>query len=230
MGTGYRRRFAVLILCAALPWALVGAAETTRLAAESPGTVLFFGNSITAGLGVRPDASFPALIQRRIDAERLPFKVINAGLSGETSAGGLRRIDWLLQQRVDLLVIELGANDGLRGISLMATRKNLQGIIDRARAAHPRAHIVLAGMQIPPNLGPEYTSVFRSLFPELAKANSTLLIPFLLQGVGGIEALNLADGIHPNPEGHRRVAQNAWEILAPVLRGIGASGAATLEK
>ena len=164
------------------------------------------------------DEAFPALIQHRIDTESLPFRVINAGLSGETSAGGLRRINWVLQQRVDFLVIELGANDGLRGISLTDTRTNLQGIIDRALALHPKVRIALAGMQIPPNLGPEYTTTFRSLFPALAKANLTLLIPFLLEGVGGIEELNLADGIHPTAEGHRRVAQNVWKILAPALR------------
>ncbi len=202
---------------------MVNAAETTDLPADSTRTVLFFGNSLTAGFGVRPDEAFPALIQRRIDAESLPFRVINAGLSGETSAGGLRRINWVLKQPVDLLVIELGANDGLRGISLTATRTNLQGIIDRARAAHPKVRIALAGMQIPPNLGPEYTSTFRALFPTLAKENSTLLIPFLLEGVGGVEALNLADGIHPSADGHRRVAQNVWKILAPALRSAAAS-------
>ena len=219
----YRRRFVVLILGGALSWTLVSAAETTGLEVDSSGTVLFFGDSLTAGLGVRPDESFPALIQQQIKAECLPFRVINAGLSGETSAGGLRRIDWVLQQRVDLLVIELGVNDGLRGISLTATRKNLQGIIHRSRAAHPKAHIVLAGMQIPPNLGSEYTASFRSLFAELAQENSTLLIPFLLEGVGGDEALNL-------PEGHRRVAQNVWEILAPALRGAGTSRPTTPPK
>ncbi len=213
-----KRGFAVLILWGALPWALVNAGEPGGQAADSTRTVLFFGNSLTAGFGVRTDEAFPARIQHRIDTESLPFRVINAGLSGETSAGGLRRISWVLQQRVDFLVIELGANDGLRGISLADTRTNLQGIIDRARAAHPKVRIALAGMQIPPNLGPEYTATFRSLFPRLAKENSTLLIPFLLEGVGGVEELNLPDGIHPTPVGHRRVAQNVWKILAPALR------------
>ena len=211
---GYRRGVAHLLL-----WGgLTSGAETTGQTPDSTRTVLFFGNSLTAGFGVRPDEAFPALIQRRIDAESLPFRVVNAGVSGETSAGGLRRIDWVLKQRVDLLVVELGANDGLRGISLTATRSNLQGIIDRARTARPGVPIILAGMQLPPNLGPEYTSAFRSLFPTLAKKNSTLLIPFLLEGVGGVEKLNLADGIHPTAEGHRRVAQNVWKILAPELR------------
>ncbi len=217
-GPGCRRGFAVLILWGALPWGLVNAEAPNGQTADSTRTVLFFGNSLTAGFGVGADEAFPALIQHRIDTESLPFRVINAGLSGETSAGGLRRINWVLQQRVDFLVIELGANDGLRGISLTDTRTNLQGIIDRALALHPKVRIALAGMQIPPNLGPEYTTTFRSLFPALAKANLTLLIPFLLEGVGGIEELNLADGIHPTAEGHRRVAQNVWKILAPALR------------
>jgi acyl-CoA thioesterase-1 len=203
-------------------WAGGAASETDAVAAanrQGEKVILFFGDSITAGFGVEPHQAFPALIQQRIDAENLPFKVINAGLSGETSAGGLRRVSWVLGQRVDIMVIELGANDGLRGVPLSATRKNLQGIIARARAAQPNLRIVLAGMQLPPNLGPEYTTHFRTLFPELARAHSTLLIPFLLEGVGGVPALNLNDGIHPNPQGHRRVAENVWKVLAPVLRG-----------
>ncbi len=148
--------------------------------------VLFLGDSITAGLGLDPEQAFPALIQRRLDESGLRFRVVNGGVSGETSAGGLRRIDWLMRQPVRALVIELGGNDALRGTDLEATRANLQGIIDRARSHAPDLEIVLAGMQVPPNLGSEYTRQFRQIFPTLAEANRTHLIPFLLEGVGGL--------------------------------------------
>ncbi len=182
-------------------------------------TILFFGNSLTAGYGLEPAQAFPALIQGRIDSAKMNYRVINAGLSGETSAGGRSRIGWVLRQPVDVFVLELGANDGLRGIPLESTRKNLQAIIDTVRQKSPQAQIVIAGMQIPPNMGPEYTTEFRQIFPDLARENKAALIPFLLEGVGGVPALNQPDGIHPTAEGHRIVTQNVWQVLEPVLQG-----------
>jgi acyl-CoA thioesterase-1 len=180
-------------------------------------TLLFFGDSLTAGYGLEPAQAFPALIQEKINARGWKFHAINAGLSGETTAGGLRRVDWVLQRPVDVFVLELGANDGLRGLPVDEAKKNLQAIIDRVRSKYPRAKIVLAGMRIPTNLGKDYTSRFHAMFPELAAANNTALIPFLLQGVGGVPELNLPDGIHPTPAGHKLVAENVWKTLEPVL-------------
>ncbi len=179
--------------------------------------ILFLGDSLSAGFGLDVEEAFPSLIQKKIEQEKLPFKVVNAGLSGETTAGGLRRIDWLLKQKVDVLVIELGGNDGLRGIAPSETKKNLQGIVDKAREKNPDIVIVLAGMQAPPNMGADYTKTFRAIFPEIAKKNSIALIPFLLEGVAGNPRLNLPDGIHPTIEGHRIVAQTVWNTLNPVL-------------
>ena len=179
--------------------------------------ILFFGNSLTAGYGLEPQQAFPALIQEKIDSLGWDFEVINAGLSGETSAGGRSRIRWLLQQPVEILVLELGANDGLRGIDLRDTEKNLQAIIDLTRAQYPKVQIVLAGMQVPPNLGQHYGEQFHALFPRLAKRNGAVLIPFLLEGVGGRPELNLPDGIHPTAAGHRLLADNVWQVLKPEL-------------
>ena len=180
-------------------------------------TIVFFGDSLTAGYGLDPDDAYPALIQRKIDDARLPWHVVNAGLSGETTAGGLRRLDWVLRQKVDIFVIELGGNDGLRGISPDDSRSNLQTMIGRIRAKYPSVVIVLAGMQLPTNMGPEHTRLFASMFPELARANHVALVPFLLDGVGGIPSLNQADGIHPTAEGHQIVAATVWRILQPLL-------------
>jgi len=180
-------------------------------------TILFFGNSLTAGMGLEPDKSFPALIQQRIDSLGLGYTVINAGLSGETTASGENRIDWLLNQKVAIFILELGANDGLRGIPLSETRENLQAIIDAVKNKNPETLIILAGMQIPPNMGPEYTSEFRAIFPELAEKNDAYLIPFLLEDVAGVPDLNQADGIHPTEDGQKIVADNVWEILGPLL-------------
>jgi acyl-CoA thioesterase-1 len=179
--------------------------------------ILFLGNSITAGYGVGESQAFPALIQNKIDSLKLNYKVINAGISGETSADGLSRIDWVLKQPVDVFVLELGANDGLRGIPLSGTSQNLQAIIDAVHKKYPQAKLILAGMEIPPNMGKKYTDEFRALYGELAKKNDALLIPFLLKGVGGEPALNQADGIHPNVEGHKIVAENVWAVLKNVL-------------
>lgn len=179
--------------------------------------MLFLGDSITAGYGLDPDQAFPALLQRRADSLGIAVDMVNAGLSGETSAGGLRRIGWLLRAPVDILVLELGGNDGLRGIPVSDTRNNLSGIIDSLRARVPEARIVLAGMMIPPNLGAEYTTAFRDLYPEVARAKDAVLIPFLLEDVGGIPERMLDDGIHPNAEGHAVMAETVWRTLAPLL-------------
>ena len=180
-------------------------------------TVVFFGNSLTAGYGLSPEEAFPAIIQKKIDSLGLPYQVVNAGVSGETSSGGNTRIDWILQQPMDIFVLELGANDGLRGILLAETRKNLQSIIDKVKAKNPQTKLLFAGMQIPPNMGEKYTSEFRNMYGELSQKNSMVLIPFLLEGVGGEPALNQEDGIHPTAEGHRIVAENVWRQLEKLL-------------
>jgi acyl-CoA thioesterase-1 len=181
-------------------------------------SVLFLGTSLTAGYGLAPELAYPALIQKKIDSAGLDYRVINAGVSGETSAGALRRVDWLLQQPVSILVVETGANDGLRGLSPDSLRSNIQGIFDRARRLQPSIQLVLLGMQVPPNYGRAYSQQFRSLFPELAESNGAVLVPFLLEGVGGVSVLNQPDGVHPTAEGQRRIAETVWRVLEPVLR------------
>jgi acyl-CoA thioesterase-1 len=181
-------------------------------------TIVFYGNSLTAGYGVDPSEAFPALVQNKIDSLQLPYKVVNAGLSGETTAGGRSRIDWILRQPVNVFVLELGGNDGLRGIPISETAKNLQAIIDKVKEKYPDATIILAGMQIPPNMGRKYTTEFREVFQQLASKNNLILIPFLLERVGGVAALNQGDGIHPNPEGHKIVAENVWKVLQGILQ------------
>ncbi|MFQ5929115.1 MAG: arylesterase [Acidobacteriota bacterium] len=179
--------------------------------------ILILGDSLTAGYGLDPSQAFPALIQQEIDALGWNFKVMNAGLSGDTSADGLRRIDWLLRRKIEFLVLELGANDALRGLPLDETERNLQAIIDKVRKRYPEVKIVIAGMLVPPNLGQQYTERFRSIFPELAKRNKVALIPFLLEGVAGRPELNLPDGIHPTATGHEIIAQTLWKVLRPLL-------------
>jgi acyl-CoA thioesterase I len=192
--------------------------ETEPAAAvDSRPVVLFFGTSLTAGLGLPPEQAYPSLIQRKLDAAGLPFRSVNAGVSGETSAAGLRRIDWILRQPVAVLVLELGANDALRGLELQAAKKNLQEIIDHARGKYPDVKVVVAGMQAPPNLGSRYTGEFRQMFVDLARENRAALIPFLLEGVGGVDSLNQPDGIHPNFAGEKIVAENVWRTLEPLL-------------
>lgn len=188
-------------------------------AAQARHTIIFFGDSLTEGHGLRdPDTqAFPAIIQQKIDAEHLPWRVVNAGLSGETSAGGLRRVDWILRQPADIFILELGANDGLRGIDPAVTRKNLEAIIARVRAKDPQVKVVLAGMQMPPGIGQSYADAFREIFPAVAHREHVPLIPFLLEGVGGRPDLNQADGIHPTAAGHRIVAENVWKIIRPLL-------------
>ncbi|WBL21107.1 arylesterase [Zunongwangia sp. HRR-M8] len=180
---------------------------------EKAPVILFFGTSLTAGLGLDTAEAYPALIQKKIDSLHIDFEVVNAGLSGETTASGLNRLDWVLKQNVAVLVIELGANDGLRGVSLDETKSNLEEIIKIAREKNPEVKIILAGMQIPPNMGEEYTAEFRSLFPDLVREYDLKLIPFLLEGVAGNSELNQQDGIHPTAEGQQILADNVWEIL-----------------
>lgn len=180
-------------------------------------TILFYGNSLTAGLGVGLENAFPAIIEKKLDSLGMDYSIVNAGLSGETTAGGLSRLDWVLNQKVDVFVLELGANDGLRGIPLSDTRANLQAMIDLVKQKNPDTKIVLAGMQIPPNMGQDYASEFKSIWKAMASKNDIPLIPFLLDGVGGIPEMNQADGIHPTKEGHKILAENVWAVLKEVI-------------
>lgn len=189
--------------------------ETTKSSAKK--NILFFGTSLTAGYGLDPAEAYPALIQNRIDSLKLPYNVINGGLSGETTAGGKGRIDWLLKQQIDVFVLELGANDALRGTSVKEAGKNLQFIIDRVKKKYPKAKMVMVGMQAPPNLGSTYTNEFKELFPKLATKNNMLLIPFLLDKVGGVAKLNQPDGIHPTAAGAKILADNVWFKLKTIL-------------
>ena len=198
------------------------AKDSTETVAKAPSakkkTIVFFGNSLTAGFGLDdPSQAFSGLIQKRIDSLDLAYKVINAGVSGETTSGGNSRIDWLLRQPLDVFVLELGGNDGLRGIPVSETKKNLQAILDKVKAKYPDAKLVLAGMQIPPNMGQKYATDFKKVYKEIADQNNITLIPFLLQGVGGEAKLNQADGIHPTAEGHRILAENVWLSLKDLL-------------
>src|SRR5690554_3500380 len=180
--------------------------------------ILFFGNSLSAGYGVEADESFPAVIQMWIDSLNLPYTVVNAGVTGETTATGLSRIDWVLEkQDVAIFVLELGANDGLRGLPPAETKKNLISMIDRVRKFHPAAEIILAGMMVPPSMGQEYSSRYNPIYGEIATEKNVELIPFLLDNVGGIDSLNQSDGIHPNPAGAKIMAENVWEILGPMV-------------
>jgi acyl-CoA thioesterase-1 len=202
-------------------WLFVALAVLPLAGRAAEHTVLFFGDSLTAGYGLAdPDTeSYPARVQGKIDAEHLPWHVVNAGLSGETSAGGLRRIDWVLNQKADIIVLELGANDGLRGTAPEVTAANLQGIIDRIRARLPQARIVLAGMRMPPSMGQDYAEAFHAVYPALAKKNHLVLIPFLLDRVAAVPDLNQGDGIHPTAAGAVIVADGVWKVIRPLLAG-----------
>jgi acyl-CoA thioesterase-1 len=180
---------------------------------------MFLGTSLTAGFGIDPDQAYPALIQSKIDSAGLNYRVVNAGVSGETSAGALRRVDWLFQEPVSVLIVETGANDGLRGLSPDSLRANIQAMLDRAKRLQPPPRLVLLGMRVPPNYGKAYSQRFQAIYPELARANNATLVPFLLEGVGGLPDLNQPDGIHPTAEGQRRLAETVWRVLEPVLRG-----------
>lgn len=181
--------------------------------------IVVFGDSLTAGYGLEDvEGAYPGLLQQKIDSLQLGYTVINSGISGETTAGGKNRIDWVLNQKPSVFILELGANDGLRGVPLTETKMNLQYIIDAVKTKYPSTKIVLAGMQIPPNFGQDYTNEFKNIFPALAQKNQVALIPFLLENVGGIPSLNQSDGIHPTAKGHKILAENVWEVLAPILK------------
>lgn len=219
-----------LIRCTVVVMALVATARAqTPQPSPAPkaGTIVFLGDSLSAGTGVRPQEAFPALVQEKIQESGLPYEVVNAGVGGDTTAGGLRRIDWLLQRKIDVLVIELGGNDGLRGLPIDRMKQNLIGIVEKARTRYPEVEIVLAGMQMPPNVGPDYAAQFRAAFRDVAQKTGATMIPFLLEGVGGVRDLNQSDLIHPNPAGHRIVADVVWKTLEPILRAkSGGPGAA----
>jgi acyl-CoA thioesterase-1 len=209
-----RKRFLLLLAALVLSTPAPLAAADTAAARK---TILVLGDSLAAGYGVDPDQAWPALLQKKIDAAGLKIEVLNAGVSGDTTADGLQRLDWLLRRKADVLLLELGGNDGLRGLPVAATTTNLQAILDRVRQKYPAIKLVIAGMKMPPNMGPEYVDAFNKIYPELATKNHAALIPFLLEGVAGKPDLNLPDGIHPTPEGHRIVAQNVWAVLRRTL-------------
>jgi acyl-CoA thioesterase-1 len=221
MQTGIVNRASRLPLWRAAVAVLLALSGPAAASAAEPAihTLLFFGDSLTAGYGLSDPGSqsYPAQVQRKIDADQLPWRVVNAGLSGETSAGGLRRIDWVLNQKPDVVVLELGANDGLRGTSPDVTQANLQGIIDRVRKRYPEVRIVLAGMRMPPNMGQDYTEAFRAIYPALASKNGITMIPFLLDGVGAVPELNQGDGMHPTAAGAIIVADGVWKVIRPIL-------------
>jgi acyl-CoA thioesterase-1 len=205
----------LLVLWSAFAGAILSNSAKDAAANDSK-TVVVLGDSLAAGYGLDPNEAYPALLQKKIKEAGWNFIVVNAGVSGDTTAGGLRRVEWLLKRRLDVLLLELGGNDGLRGITVESMKANLQAIIDRVKQKYPQAQIVLAGMKMPPNMG-AYAEQFNKVFPQLAKENHTALVPFLLEGVGGKPDLNLPDMIHPTAEGHKVVADNVWKTLRPIL-------------
>lgn len=208
------QRFARLLsLCLVLELAL----GSSQLSAEPVKNILFFGDSLTAAYGLDPSVAYPAIIQKKIQAAGLSAKVTVGAVSGDTSAGGLRRIDWMLRQPVDIFVLALGGNDGLRGFEPTTTEANLKAILERVAKTYPEAQLVVAGMRIPPSLGADYSEQFATIYPSLAESTGAVLIPFLLEDVGGVIDLNLPDRIHPNAAGHKIVAENVWTILKPLL-------------
>ncbi|REL38016.1 arylesterase [Rhodohalobacter sp. SW132] len=191
--------------------------STTTTSGQDQHSILFFGDSITAGYGLDEEQAYPALIQEKIDSLGLEVRVINAGLSGETTAGGVRRVEWILQQEIDIFFLGLGGNDGLRGIDPANTKSNLQQIIEKVKQKDENIEIILAGMEAPPNLGDDYTTRFRNVFSELADENNLIFMPFLLDDVAGERELNQPDGIHPTAEGQQIIADHIWEIIKPLL-------------
>lgn len=188
-------------------------AQPAPIANDTDKRVVVLGDSITAGYGLAPNDAYPALLQKMIREAELPYQVSNAGVSGDTTAGGLRRVEWAMARGADVLVVALGGNDGLRGIPPEETKKNLLGIIAKARKKNPDIEVLLAGMQMPDNLGPKFTARYKALFPEVAEEAKVTLIPFLLEGIGGIENLNQSDGIHPNRRGQEKIAKTVWKLL-----------------
>ncbi len=213
-----------LLACAACQSEPKQEAVSTPMVTTAPAAptthknIVFFGNSLTAAYQLSPEQGFVAIIQRRIDSLHLPYRCVNAGLSGETTADGKSRVGWVLRQPVDIFVLELGGNDALRGLPVAQSRANLQAIADSVRQRYPDCQIVVAGMLAPPNLGATYTNAFRTMYSELAQRNQAAIIPFLLENVGGIATLNLEDGIHPNVAGQKIVAENVWRVLQPLLK------------
>lgn len=205
----------VLALLTAVGWAQSPAAPT-----PDRRTVVFLGDSLTAGYGLTANEAFPAVIQRRLAERGLAWDVVNAGISGDTTSGGLARLGWLLRRRVDVLVLALGGNDGLRGVSAAETKRNLTAIITQLRAKYPNAQVVLCGMQLPPNMGGSYGREFQETFPAVAREQQTEFVPFLLEGVGGVRELNQDDRIHPTAAGQEKLADNVWAVLEPLLRRI----------
>ena len=203
------------------PATLAGGALWTDALAQSPAVkrVVILGDSITAGFGLQRSEAYPALLQAKVNAEGLPFEIVGAGVSGDTTAGGLRRVGWAIGSGAAVFVVALGGNDGLRGVPVAQTEDNLERIVAAVRAKSPETVVLIAGMQMPANLGKEFQEAFGAVFPRVATKCKALLIPFLLEGVGGRSDLNQDDLIHPNAEGQRRVAENVWKVLAPVLRG-----------
>jgi acyl-CoA thioesterase-1 len=212
-------RFLLFLWMSGSLWAANGPVTNSggKSSDAARGRIVVLGDSITAGYGLDPAQAYPAILQQKIDAAGLPFSVVNAGLSGDTTAGGLRRVDWSLGAGADVLIIALGGNDGLRGLSPKETEANLLGIIKKARTKSPGISVIIAGMQMPENMGKEFVEKFSAVFPRVAKEAGVALVPFLLEGVGGVPELNQADMIHPTPEGQKRVAENVWKILEKVL-------------
>ncbi|MGB3586059.1 MAG: arylesterase [Tunicatimonas sp.] len=197
---------------------LVAETESATVEETNKPTILFFGNSLTAGYGLDPSEAFSSIIQKRLDSLNLDYQVVNAGLSGETTASGNTRLNWVLEQQpIDIFVLELGANDGLRGISTEETQRNLNAMIDKVQETYPEAEIILSGMLVPPNMGAGYAADFQKIFPKVADNQEVALIPFLLEDVAGEPELNLPDGIHPTAKGHQIVANTVWEVLYPLL-------------
>ncbi|CAN5264889.1 arylesterase [soil metagenome] len=184
--------------------------------ADTP-AVVFIGTSLTAGYGLAAERAYPAVVGRLAASENLPIRIVNAGLSGETSAGALRRVDWVLRSPADVVVVETGANDGLRALDIVSTRENITAIVQRIRRTHPDAHVLLVQMEAPPNFGPDYTTRFREMYPAIARETGATLVPFLLEGVAAVPGMNQADGIHPNVAGAERVARTVWTALKPVI-------------
>lgn len=218
-------RYSLMVACACAV-AACGGSEAQPSPTSTPGAdaptderpvVLFLGTSLTAGYGLPSDDAFPALLGQRIDDAGHAYRVVNAGVSGDTSAGGLRRLDWLLRMPIAVLVLELGANDMLRGQDPAALARNLKAIVERTRSAHPEVRLLVAGMRAAPNLGARYAEAFEGVYPALAAAYDGAFLPFLLDGVAGQRSLNQVDGIHPTAEGHRLLADNLWPVLEPLL-------------
>lgn len=208
----------LLTSCNSDPKPIENNSEMDTASTDTMKTILFYGNSITAGFGLEEEEAFPGRIQQKIDSLDLPYRVINGGLSGETTASGLSRLDWYLEEEPAIFFLELGGNDGLRGIPLSETKKNLRQMLDNVGEKYPNTIRILAGMEIPPNMGPEYTAEFRNIYPEIAREYPDVIyIPFLLKGVAGDRDLNLPDGIHPTAEGHRIITANIWPYLKPIV-------------